>query len=201
MPIPYIHGREDQVSRMPRITVIDLSDSVVVLRVEGRITGWWVEELRRTCAAHAFAAHTFAAHDFADEIQLTLELSEVSFADAAGIALLKELRSRGADLIRPTPFVAEQRLAINQRSLRVLSMFVECTDAARRRPGHREPCFFRGNFHHGSVCSGRMSARFLICFLPTRGEDGLSRRLRPSGSAGGVELSVPVLSPVLSRMG
>jgi hypothetical protein len=31
-----------------------------------------------------------------------------SFADAAGIALLKELRSRGADLIRPTPFVAEQ---------------------------------------------------------------------------------------------
>jgi anti-anti-sigma regulatory factor len=93
---------------MLRITVVDLSDSVVVLRVEGRITGWWVEELRRTCAAHAFAAHTFAAHTFADEIQLSLELSEVSFADAAGIALLKELRIRGADLIRPTPFVAEQ---------------------------------------------------------------------------------------------
>ena len=88
---------------MLMITVVDLSDSVVVLRVEGRITGWWVEELRRTCAAHAFAAHTFA-----DEVQLSLELSKVSFADAAGIALLKELRSRGADLIRPTPFVAEQ---------------------------------------------------------------------------------------------
>lgn len=88
---------------MLRITVVDLSDSVVVLRVEGRITGCWVEELRRTCAAHAFAAHTFA-----DEVQLSLELSKVSFADAAGIALLKELRSRGADLIRPTPFVAEQ---------------------------------------------------------------------------------------------
>jgi ABC-type transporter Mla MlaB component len=88
---------------MLRITVVDLSDNVVVLRVEGRITGCWVEELRRTCAAHAFAAHTFA-----DEVQLSLELSKVSFADAAGIALLKELRSRGADLIRPTPFVAEQ---------------------------------------------------------------------------------------------
>jgi hypothetical protein len=88
---------------MLRITVVDLSDSVVVLRVEGRITGCWVEELRRTCAAHAFAAHTFA-----DEVQLSLELSKVSFADAAGIALLKELRSRGADLIRPTPFMAEQ---------------------------------------------------------------------------------------------
>ena len=93
---------------MLMITVVDLSDSLVVLRVEGRITGWWVEELRRTCAAHAFAAHTFAAHTFADEVQLSLELSKVSFADAAGIALLKELRSRGADLIRPTPFVAEQ---------------------------------------------------------------------------------------------
>jgi ABC-type transporter Mla MlaB component len=88
---------------MLRITVVDLSDSVVVLRVEGGITGCWVEELRRTCAAHAFAAHAFA-----DEVQLSLELSKVSFADAAGIALLKELRSRGADLIRPTPFVAEQ---------------------------------------------------------------------------------------------
>ena len=93
---------------MLRITVVDLSESAVILRVEGRITALWVEELRRTCAAHAFAAHTFAAHDLADEIQLSLELSEVSFADAAGIALLKELRSRGADLIRPTPFVAEQ---------------------------------------------------------------------------------------------
>jgi hypothetical protein len=88
---------------MLRITVVDLSDSVVVLRVDGRITGCWVEELRRTCTAHAFAAHTFA-----DEVQLSLELSKVSFADATGIALLKELRSRGADLIRPTPFVAEQ---------------------------------------------------------------------------------------------
>ena len=92
---------------MLRITVVDLSDSVVVLRVEGRITGCWVEELRRTCTAHAFAAHSFAAHTFADEVQLSLELSKVSFADAAGIALLKELRSAGADLIRPTPFIAE----------------------------------------------------------------------------------------------
>jgi ABC-type transporter Mla MlaB component len=88
---------------MLRITVVDLSDGVVVLRVEGRLTGCWVEELRRTCAAHAFAAHNFA-----DEVQLSLELSKVSLADAAGIALLKELRSRGADLIRPTPLVAEQ---------------------------------------------------------------------------------------------
>jgi ABC-type transporter Mla MlaB component len=93
---------------MLRIMVVDLSESAVVLRVEGRITGSWVEELRRTCAAHAFAAHAFVGHTFPDEIQLSLELSDVSFADAAGIALLKELRSEGADLIRPTPFIAER---------------------------------------------------------------------------------------------
>ncbi|HET6217043.1 MAG TPA: hypothetical protein VFE27_08490 [Acidobacteriaceae bacterium] len=91
---------------MLRITVVDLSESTVVLRLEGRITGYWVEELRRTCAAHAFAAHN--GHTFSDEVQLSLELSDVSFADAAGIALLKELRSGGADLIRPTRFMAEQ---------------------------------------------------------------------------------------------
>jgi ABC-type transporter Mla MlaB component len=93
---------------MLRIKVVDLSDSAVVLRVEGRITGSWVDELRRTCAAHSFAAHTFAGHTFPDEVQLSLELSDVSFADAAGIALLKELRRRGADLIRPNPFMAER---------------------------------------------------------------------------------------------
>jgi hypothetical protein len=36
------------------------------------------------------------------------------------------------------------------------------------------------------VCSRRMSARCLICFLPTRREDGLSRRLRPSRISGGL---------------
>jgi uncharacterized lipoprotein YbaY len=47
-------------------------------------------------------------HAFPDEVQLSLELADVSFADAAGIVLLKELRTRGAGLMRPNPFMAEQ---------------------------------------------------------------------------------------------
>jgi hypothetical protein len=39
---------------------------------------------------------------------LSLELADVSFADAVGILLLKELGSRGVGLIRANPFVAEQ---------------------------------------------------------------------------------------------
>jgi ABC-type transporter Mla MlaB component len=83
---------------MLRITVVESSKIAVTLRVEGRITGPWVEELRTACNVHTFP----------DEVQLSLELADISFADAAGIALLRELRNRGVGLMRTTPFLAEQ---------------------------------------------------------------------------------------------
>ena len=83
---------------MVKITIVESSRSVVSLRVEGRIIGSSVEELRRACDVHTFA----------EEVQLSLELADVSFADAAGIVLLKELRSRGVGLMRTNPFMAEQ---------------------------------------------------------------------------------------------
>ena len=83
---------------MLRITVVESSQSAVTLRVEGRITGPWVEELRTACDVHSFP----------DDVQLSLELADISFADAAGIALLIELRDRGVGFIRITPFLPEQ---------------------------------------------------------------------------------------------
>jgi anti-anti-sigma regulatory factor len=83
---------------MLRITVVESSRSAVTLRVEGRITGSAVEELRTACDVHASA----------DEVQLSLELADVSFADAVGIRLLKDLGSRGVGLVRANPFMAEQ---------------------------------------------------------------------------------------------
>jgi anti-anti-sigma regulatory factor len=83
---------------MLRITVVETSRSAVTLRVEGRITGSSVEELRTVCDVHTIA----------EEVQLSLELADVSFVDPAGILLLKELRSRGVSLKRANPFVAEQ---------------------------------------------------------------------------------------------
>jgi anti-anti-sigma regulatory factor len=83
---------------MLRITVVDSSRSAVTLRIEGRITGSSVEELRTACDVHTSA----------DEVQLSLELADVSFADTTGIRLLKELASRGIGLKRASPFVAEQ---------------------------------------------------------------------------------------------
>src|SRR5579862_1574782 len=83
---------------MLRVTIVESSRVAVTLRAEGRITGAWVEELRRACNVHSFP----------DEVQLSLELEDISFADAAGIELLKELRNRGAGFISASPFLAEQ---------------------------------------------------------------------------------------------
>ena len=83
---------------MLRITVVESSKTAVTLRVEGRITGLWVEELRTACNLHTFS----------DEVRLSLELADISFADAAGIALLRELRNGGVGLIGTTPFLTEQ---------------------------------------------------------------------------------------------
>ena len=54
--------------------------------------------VRRTCDLHALS----------NGIRLTLDLADVSFADAAGIELLKELRIRLVTLLRPSSLVAEQ---------------------------------------------------------------------------------------------
>lgn len=83
---------------MLRITVVESSAEGVRLRVEGRVMGGWVEELQRSCDVHALC----------DGIRLTLDLADVSFVDAAGIELLKGLRSRCVTLLSPSPYVAEQ---------------------------------------------------------------------------------------------
>jgi hypothetical protein len=98
MSIALSSPEESGETAMLRVTVVESSRSAVTLRVEGRIAGPSVEELRGACDVHTFA----------DEVQLSLELADVSFADVAGIVLLKELRSRGIGLLSTNPFMAEQ---------------------------------------------------------------------------------------------
>jgi ABC-type transporter Mla MlaB component len=98
MPIASVSSDAIRGTAVLRITVVESSKIAVTLRVEGRITGPWVEELRTACNVHTVP----------DDVQLSLELADISFADAAGIALLKELRSHGVGFIHTTPFLAEQ---------------------------------------------------------------------------------------------
>ena len=80
-----------------KVTVVESSIAAVRLRVEGRLTGRWVEELRRSCD-----------RVLGDGIRLTLDLADVSFADAAGIELLKELRLNSVTFVGPSSSLAER---------------------------------------------------------------------------------------------
>lgn len=70
--------------RMLRIT--QSPDTKPTFTVEGQLIGPWVDELQRI---------TF---DAGGAEYIRLDLRNVTFADAAGVALLRRLRSAGAEL-------------------------------------------------------------------------------------------------------
>ena len=83
---------------MLRITVVDSSGPGVRIHVEGQLVGRAVEELRRSCDGNVHGLR----------LPLTVDLADVSFADAAGIERLKDLRNRNVTLLNPSPFLALQ---------------------------------------------------------------------------------------------
>lgn len=73
-----------------------------LLRLDGQVTGPWVEELRRVCAE-------WLGNNGHNETHLILDLAGVSFLDAAGVALLRELAAaRRVAWTNSSPFIAEQ---------------------------------------------------------------------------------------------
>jgi anti-anti-sigma regulatory factor len=80
---------------MLRITPTD-GDGERTLRVEGRLVEPWVGELLGTCREAAGAGW-----------RLVLDLSGVTFVDAAGLACLRDLREQGAVLRRCSAFINE----------------------------------------------------------------------------------------------
>ncbi len=93
---------------MLRITELKTTDDDLVLLLEGRLTGPWVELLRTQCATHA-----------ATPVTMTLDLHELVFADAAGLSLLRQLQTQKVSLQNCSPFLAEQlRLVTNARLAR-----------------------------------------------------------------------------------
>jgi anti-anti-sigma regulatory factor len=82
---------------MLRISPLHSNGGAVTLKLEGRVIGPWVEELRRSCER---ALATGAAP--------TLDLSDVSFIDRSGVELFRNLRNRQVLLLNCSRFVAEQ---------------------------------------------------------------------------------------------
>ena len=71
------------------------------LRLEGQVRGPWVEELRRAC-------DQVLGNNGHRGNRLVLDLAEVSFIDADGVALFRELAARRVTLTTGSPFVTEQ---------------------------------------------------------------------------------------------
>jgi ABC-type transporter Mla MlaB component len=71
------------------------------LRLEGQVTGPWVEELRRVCTE-------LSGNNGYSKNQLVIDLAGVSFLDADGIALFHDLAARRALFTNCSSFVAEQ---------------------------------------------------------------------------------------------
>ena len=79
---------------MLRITVQERS-SGVTLMLEGKLIGPWVSELEKTWCSKS-----------ADK-RVQVDLSEVSFVDASGEALLAQMCRRGAELIADSPLMKQ----------------------------------------------------------------------------------------------
>jgi ABC-type transporter Mla MlaB component len=81
---------------MLRITQVHVSETVVVLRLEGKLLDPWLEELKQVCGRFVGASPL-----------LQLDLSGVSFVDRAGTTYLRTLLGQGVEFTNCSPFVAE----------------------------------------------------------------------------------------------
>jgi hypothetical protein len=82
---------------MLRISLLETAGETSTFRLEGRILGPWVDELR-----------SFAEGVMRRGGRLKLELSEVSFIDGAGVQLIRELEDQGVDVTGASPFISAQ---------------------------------------------------------------------------------------------
>jgi anti-anti-sigma regulatory factor len=73
----------------------------ICLRLEGQVTGPWVQELRRVCTQ-------VSGNNGHGKDHLFVDLAGVSFLDADGIALFHELAARRVLFTNCSSFVAEQ---------------------------------------------------------------------------------------------
>lgn len=87
--------------RITRVRPANANSDGPLLRLEGQVTGPWVEELRRVCN-ETISLNGHGSHP------LVLDLTDVSFIDTGGVALFRELTSRRVSWTNCSMFVAEQ---------------------------------------------------------------------------------------------
>jgi hypothetical protein len=81
---------------MLRLTRIADADQTPTIKLEGKLLEPWVDEVRNACAAGTDLTN-----------RIGLDLSALTFVDAAGERLLRDLIGRGNDVVACSGFVAE----------------------------------------------------------------------------------------------
>ena len=81
---------------MLRITRLENADTGPLLKLEGKLVGPWVDEVRQACGA----AVPLGARP-------RLDLSALSFADNAGVTLLRTLLDQDVTIVASSGYVAE----------------------------------------------------------------------------------------------
>lgn len=74
-----------------------VANHAVTLKLEGRLVGPWVTELKNACEQH-----------LPEHRAISLDLADVTFADGAGLSLLLRLRAQGVTLMNCSPFLEEE---------------------------------------------------------------------------------------------
>jgi ABC-type transporter Mla MlaB component len=82
---------------MLKITLHDSADEIC-FRLEGRLSGPWVDELRQCWRTAQSTTRTR---------RTTLDLREVDYVDAGGCSLLQDMRGAGVELKAVTPLICE----------------------------------------------------------------------------------------------
>ena len=82
---------------MLKISADEAVGEPIPLRLDGQITGRWVNLLRGTCEVW-----------LKNGSRVVMELKNVSFADREGIELLRNLADRGVEILNAVPFIFEQ---------------------------------------------------------------------------------------------
>jgi hypothetical protein len=82
---------------MLRISRIDSSTGDVILRLEGKLIGPWVNELKSCCAIVGNEGR-----------RLSLDMTDVLFADRRGLTLLRALQESNVALTGCTPLLSEE---------------------------------------------------------------------------------------------
>jgi anti-anti-sigma regulatory factor len=77
-----------------RITSSNESGRPTTLKIEGSLTGDWVDELSRAVSGTVDTASG-----------IVLDMAGVTFVDQSGVSLLRRLKDRGIDLVNGSDFV------------------------------------------------------------------------------------------------